>query len=100
MTSLRPLGNRIVVEAKAHEEMTRSGIYLPDTSREKPQEGTVVAVGPGRRLDNGKLAPVEVEVGQRVLYAKWAGTEVKIDDKEVLIFNDTDVLAVITDNNK
>ena len=97
MTALRPLGNRVVIEAKPREELTRSGIYLPDTSTEKPVEGTVIAVGPGRRLDSGKLAPVEVEVGQKVLYAKWAGTEFKIDDKEYLIFSDTDILAVITD---
>ena len=79
-TKLQPLGDRVVVQPTPREEMTKSGIVLPDTAKEKPQEGSVVAVGPGAILDDGKRAPMDVKVGQKVLYGKYAGTEFKLDD--------------------
>src|ERR1039457_6898151 len=82
---IQPLGDRVVVKASARETVTKSGIVLPDTAREKPQEGEVLAVGPGKVLDNGKRATLEVQVGQKVLFAKYAGTEVKMDGEEYLI---------------
>ncbi|KKM09191.1 hypothetical protein SY88_20235 [Clostridiales bacterium PH28_bin88] len=91
---LKPLDDRIVVKVATKEEKTQGGIVLPDTAKEKPQEGEVVAVGPGRVLDNGtRLAP-EVKVGDRVIFAKYSGTEVKIDGEEYLVMRETDVLAV------
>jgi chaperonin GroES len=92
---LRPLGDRVVVRPSAREEMTKSGIVLPDTAKEKPQEGTVVAVGPGRTLDDGKREAIDVREGQRVLYAKYAGTEFKIEGDEFLIISQKDILAVV-----
>ncbi len=92
---LRPLGDRLIVEAKQHEETTRSGIVLPDTAKEKPQRGVVLAVGPGRLLDNGTREPIDVTAGQEILFAKYAGTEVKVQDKEYLILKASDVLAVV-----
>ena len=94
-TKLRPLGDRIVVKPVEREETTKSGIVLPDTAKEKPQEAEVLAVGPGRILDDGKRAPIDVKVGDRVLFAKYAGTEFKLDDEELLILRDSDILAVI-----
>lgn len=92
---IKPLGDRVVLEASEKEEMTRSGIVLPDTAKEKPQEGRIIAAGPGRRLDSGDLVPLEVKVGDKVLYAKYAGTEVKLDGKEYLIVREADILAVM-----
>lgn len=92
---LRPLGDRIIVEAKQQEETTKSGIVLPDTAKEKPQRGVVLAVGPGRLLDNGSREPVDVTAGQEILFAKYSGTEVKIQEKEYLILKAGDVLAVV-----
>ena len=92
---LRPLGDRIVVRALARETVTKSGIVLPDTAKEKPQEGEVLAVGPGKVLDNGKRTALEVQVGQRVLFAKYAGTEVKIDNEELLILRESDVMGIV-----
>ena len=92
---LRPLGDRVVVRPTAREEMTKSGIVLPDTAKEKPQEGTVIAVGPGRTLDDGKREAIDVEEGQRVLYAKYAGTEFKVEGEELLIISQKDILAVV-----
>jgi chaperonin GroES len=94
-TKLRPLGDRVIVKPTPREEMTKSGIVLPDTAKEKPQEGTVLAVGPGRILDDGKREQVDLKEGQKVLYAKYAGTEFKIDDEELLIVGFKDVLAVV-----
>jgi len=94
-TKLAPLGDRVVVRARQKEEVTKSGIVLPDTAREKPQEGEVIAVGPGRVLDNGRRVDMELKVGQIVLYAKYAGTEFKLDDVEYLILREPDVLAVV-----
>jgi len=89
------LGDRVVVRPTGREEMTKSGIVLPDTAKEKPQEGTVLAVGPGRYLDDGKRETVDVKEGQKVLFAKYAGTEFKIDDEELLIVSQKDILAIV-----
>jgi len=94
-TKLRPLGDRLVVKPSEREEMTKSGIVLPDTVKERPQEGTILAVGPGRTLDDGTREPIEVAVGQKILFQKYAGTEFKLDDEELLILSQKDVLAVI-----
>lgn len=94
--NINPLGDRVVVKAIEQVEKTKSGIVLPDTAKERPQEGNVVAVGPGRVLDNGQKQPVEVKVGDRVLYSKYGGTEVKIDDVEYLILSERDILAVLS----
>jgi len=93
--SLRPLGDRVVVKALAREAVTKSGIVLPDTAKEKPQEGKILAVGPGKVLDNGKRTALEVQAGQRVLFAKYAGTEVKIDGEEYLILRESDIMGII-----
>ena len=95
MANLRPLGDRIVVLPADRETVTASGIVLPDTTKEKPQEGTVIAVGPGKLLDNGERVSPEIEKGARVLYSKYSGTEFKLDDNEYLILSERDVLAVI-----
>jgi chaperonin GroES len=94
-SNIRPLGDRVVVKPVTREEKTQSGIYLPDTAQEKPQEATVVAVGPGKLLDNGDRAPMDVTEGDRILYSKYAGTEVKQFDEELLILRESDILAVI-----
>jgi chaperonin GroES len=96
-TKLRPLGDRVVVKPTPREEMTKSGIVLPDTAKEKPQEGTILSAGPGRILDDGKREPMDVKQGQKVLYAKYAGTEFKIDGDELLIVSQKDILAVVED---
>jgi chaperonin GroES len=96
-TKLRPLGDRVVIQPTPREEMTKSGIVLPDTAKEKPQEGSVLAVGPGRMLDDGKRESVDVKVGDKVLYAKYAGTEFKVDDNELLIVSQKDILAIVAD---
>jgi len=90
---LQPLADRIVVKPIQKEEVTKGGIYLPDTAKEKPQEGEVIAVGPGRMTDEGKRIPAEVKVGDRVLYAKYGGTEIKIDGEEYMILRESDILA-------
>ncbi len=92
---LKPLGDRLVVEPKERESTTASGLVLPETAKEKPQEGEVLAVGPGRRDESGKRIEMDVEVGDIVLYAKYGGTEVKIDDKKLLILKESDILAVL-----
>ncbi len=96
-TKLRPLGDRVVIQPTPREEMTKSGIVLPDTAKEKPQEGTILAVGPGRILDDGKRESIDVKKGDKVLYAKYAGTEFKIDSDELLIVSQKDILAVVED---
>jgi chaperonin GroES len=93
--NLKPLGSRVVVKALEREEMTKSGIVLPDTAKEKPQEGKIVAVGPGGLDKNGNKTEMLLKVGDRVLYQKYAGTEFKIDDEELLVLSQDDVLAVI-----
>jgi chaperonin GroES len=92
---LRPLGDRVWVEPIEQEEMTASGIVLPETAKEKPQEGKVLAVGAGLRKDNGERQPLDVKVGDRVLFAKYAGTEIKNDGSKHLILRESDILAVV-----
>ncbi len=94
-TQLRPMGDRVVIRPAAREETTRSGIVLPDTSKEKPQRGEIIAVGPGRVSDEGKKIPVEVKVGDTVLFARYAGTEFKLEDEELLILRESDILAIV-----
>lgn len=94
-TTLRPLGDRVVVKGLAREAVTKSGIVLPDTAKEKPQEGEIIAVGPGKVLDNGKRGTLDFEVGQRVLFAKYAGTEVKLDGVEYLILRESDIMGIV-----
>ena len=96
-TKLRPLGDRVVIEPTPREEMTKSGIVLPDTAKEKPQEGSVIAAGPGKILDDGTREAMDVKVGDKVLYAKFAGTEFKVDGEELLIVKQSDILAVVED---
>jgi chaperonin GroES len=93
--TLKPLGNRVVVEPLEQEEITAGGIVLPDTAKEKPQKGTIVAVGPGERDEDGDRIALDVKVGDVVLYAKYSGTEIKIDGKKVLILRESDILAIV-----
>jgi chaperonin GroES len=91
---LSPIGDRVVVKPEPEEQKTKSGIVLPDSAKEKPQEGTVVAVGTGRILDNGQKVPLEVKVGDKIIYSKYGGTEVKIDNEEYIILSERDILAI------
>lgn len=97
---IEPLGDRIVVKAISPEEVVRGGIILPDTAKEKPQEGEVIAVGPGRITDDGKRIPMDVKVGDRVIYAKYGGTELKDGTEELLILRESDVLAKVSKGGK
>ena len=90
---LQPLADRLVVKPIEREEKTKSGIYIPDTAKERPQEGKVIAVGPGRLSDDGKRIAMDVKVGDTVLYAKYGGTEIKIEDEELIILRESDILA-------
>ena len=92
---LKPLGGRVIVEPIEQEEMTAGGIILPETAKENPQEGKILAAGPGDRDEDGERIPMEVKVGDKVLYAKYAGTEVKVDGKKLLILKENDILAVV-----
>ncbi len=94
-SKIRPVGDRVVVKPAAKEEVTRSGIVIPDTAKEKPQEGEVIAVGSGKLLDNGDRQPLEVKVGDRVLYAKYGGTEFKLDGEDYLVMKESDILAIL-----
>ncbi len=94
---LRPMGDRVVIRPSAREETTRSGIVLPDTSKEKPQRGEVIAVGSGRLTDEGKRVEMDIKVGDTVLFAKYAGTEFKMEDEELLILSEKDVLAIVSE---
>ena len=96
-TKLRPLGDRLVIKPTPREEMTKTGIVLPDTAKEKPQEGLVLAVGPGAFDNEGKRTAMDVKEGQKVLYAKYAGTEFKVEGEELLIVSQKDVLAIVED---
>jgi chaperonin GroES len=96
-TNIRPLGDRVVVKAVEREEQTKSGIYLPDTAKEKPQEAVVLAVGNGRLLDNGTRIAIDLKEGDRVLFSKYSGTEIRQGDQELLILRESDILGVITD---
>ncbi|MEK4032687.1 co-chaperone GroES [Methylocystis sp. IM3] len=93
--AFRPLHDRIVVKRIEGEEKTKGGIIIPDTAKEKPQEGKVVAVGPGGRDESGKLVPLDVKAGDRVLFGKWSGTEVKIDGEDLLIMKESDILGIV-----
>ena len=93
--SVKPLGNRVVVEPIEQEDVTALGIVLPDTAKEKPQQGMVLAAGPGERDDNGKRIELDVKVGDKVLFAKYAGTELKLDGKKLLILRETDLLGIV-----
>ena len=93
--NLKPLGDRVVVEPLEREERTESGLYIPETAKEKPQQGTILAVGQGRRDDDGQRIPMDVAAGQTVLFAKYAGTEIKTDGKKLLILKETDILAIV-----
>jgi len=93
----RPLHDRVVIERIDAEAKTAGGIIIPDTAKEKPQEGKVIAVGPGGRDENGKLIPIDVKAGDRVLFGKWSGTEVKIDGVELLIMKESDVMGVLVE---
>ncbi|WP_374660212.1 co-chaperone GroES [Phenylobacterium sp.] len=93
--AFRPLGDRVLVKRVEEEQKTKGGIIIPDTAKEKPQEGEVVAVGPGARDDAGKIQPLDVKAGDRILFGKWSGTEVKIDGQDLLIMKESDVLGVV-----
>lgn len=94
---LRPLGDRVVIRVLEQEERTRGGIVLPDTAKEKPQQGEVVAVGSGAVMENGERRPLEVKEGDRVLFSKYAGTEIKIEGEEIMVLSERDILAVVED---
>jgi chaperonin GroES len=93
--SLKPLGSRVVIEPIEQDEVTSGGIVLPETAKEKPQKGKILSVGPGDRDEGGKRIPLDVKVGDTVLYAKYAGTEIKVDGKKLLILKESDVLAIV-----
>ena len=93
----RPLHDRVVIERIDAEAKTAGGVIIPDTAKEKPQQGKVIAVGPGGRDENGKLIPIDVKVGDRILFGKWSGTEVKIDAREYLIMNESDFMGVLVE---
>jgi chaperonin GroES len=95
-SKLTPLGDRVVVKPLGREEVTKSGIVLPDTIKEKPQRGTIIAVGQGRRDDDGKRVPLDVKAGDEVLFAKYAGTEFKLDEQDLLILSEKDILAIVS----
>ena len=94
-TKFRPLHDRVVVKRIDAEEKSAGGIIIPDTAKEKPSQGEVIAVGPGGRDENGKLIPIDIQVGDRVLFGKWSGTEVKIDGQELLIMKESDIMGII-----
>jgi len=95
-TKFRPLHDRVVVKRIEAEEKTAGGIIIPDTAREKPQQGQVIAAGPGGRDDAGKLIPIDLKIGDKVLFGKWSGTEVKLDGEELLIMKESDIMGVLT----
>ena len=95
--SLKPLGNRVVVEPLEQEEVTAGGIYVPETAKEKPQQGTVLSVGPGDRDEDGDYIAMDVKVGDKVLIAKYSGTEMKLDGKKLLVLRESDLLAIVLD---
>ena len=93
--AFRPLGDRVLVKRVEEEEKTKGGIIIPDTAKEKPQEGQVIAVGPGARDESGKIQPLDVKSGDRILFGKWSGTEVKLDGQDLLIMKESDILGVL-----
>ena len=98
--SLKPLGNRVVIDPIEQEEVTAGGIVLPETAKEKPQQGLIVAAGPGDRDEDGKRIPMDVKTGDKVLFAKYAGTELKLDGKKLLILRETDILGIVKETGK
>ena len=94
--SFRPLHDRVLIRRVGQEETSRGGIIIPDTAQEKPMEGEIVAVGPGARGEDGSLQPLDVKTGDRVLFGKWSGTEVKLDDEELIIMKESDIMGIIT----
>ena len=95
--NVRPLGDRVLVQPIEEKETKKGGIIIPDTAKEKPSQGEVIAVGPGGRDESGKLIPIDVKVGDRILFGKWSGTEVKIDDVEYLIMKESDIMGVLVE---
>ena len=95
MTKIRPLHDRVLVEALEAENKTAGGVIIPDTAQEKPQEGKIIAVGSGLRGDDGKIIKLDVKVGDKILYGKWSGTEVKLDGKDLLIMKESDIMGII-----
>ena len=93
--AFRPLGDRVLIKRVEEEEKTKGGIIIPDTAKEKPQEGKVIAVGPGGRDDAGKLTPLDVKAGDRVLFGKWSGTEIKLDGQDYLIMKESDIMGIV-----
>ena len=93
--AFRPLGDRVLVRRVEEEEKTKGGIIIPDTAKEKPQEGEVISVGPGARDDSGKIQPLDVKVGDRILFGKWSGTEIKLDGEDLLIMKESDIMGII-----
>ncbi len=93
--AFRPLGDRVVIRRVEEEAKTKGGIIIPDTAKEKPQEGEVIAVGPGGRDESGKLIPIDVKVGDRILFGKWSGSEIKLDGQDLLIMKESDVMGVV-----
>ncbi|HWA61598.1 MAG TPA: co-chaperone GroES [Caulobacteraceae bacterium] len=93
--AFRPLGDRVLVRRVEEEEKTKGGIIIPDTAKEKPQEGEVIAVGPGSRDDSGKVLPLDLKTGDRILFGKWSGTEIKLEGEDLLIMKESDVLGVL-----
>ena len=93
--AFRPLGDRVVIKRVEEEQKTKGGIIIPDTAKEKPQEGEVIAAGPGGRDESGKLIPIDLKVGDRILFGKWSGTEIKLDGQDLLIMKESDVMGVI-----
>ena len=92
---IRPLQDRVIVKREEEETKTKGGIIIPDTAKEKPQEGEIIAVGPGGRDENGKITPLDVKAGDRILFGKWSGTEVKIDGEDFLIMKESDIMGII-----
>ena len=93
--AFRPLGDRVLVKRVEEEQKTKGGIIIPDTAKEKPQEGEIIAVGPGARDENGKVQPLDVKTGDRVLFGKWSGTEIKLEGEDLLIMKESDILGVL-----
>jgi chaperonin GroES len=93
---LKPIGDRVIVQRLGSAEKTKSGLYLPDTAQEKPQEGKVIAVGTGKTLKSGKTVPLAVKPGERIIFGKYSGNEIKVDDKEYVFLNEDDILAIVT----
>ena len=93
---LRPIGDRVIVQRLGSVEKTKSGLYLPDNAQEKPQEGKIIAVGSGRMLKNGKIVPLAVKAGDKIIFGKYSGSEIKVDDKEYVFLSEDDILAIVT----